>query len=182
MQCQWVINDWETIIPNLQAGDYDAIMAGMSITDEREELIDFTQPYFPPELSVFAALTGAGEEATRKRVAVQTATVQADYLEGKVASLQEYPLAEDTIAAVLGGQADSTLASISYLQDIVSGSDGALSFVGPEVPLDKGTGMGLREGETELREKLDGAIEEMKQDGSLDNLIRKWFGENARTF
>ena len=182
LQCQWVINDWETIIPNLQAGEFDAIMAGMSITDERDELIDFTQPYFPPELSVFAALAGVGEEATRGRVAVQTATVQSDYLEGRVASLQEYPLAEDTIAAVLNGEADSTFASISYLQDIVAGSDGALAFVGPEVPLDKGTGIGVREGDDELRQKLDEAIEEMKQDGSLDNLIRKWFGEEARTF
>ena len=181
-QCQWVTNDWETIIPNLQASEYDAIMAGMSITEERDELIDFTQPYFPPEPSVFVARAGAGEDVTGGRVAVQTATVQADYLDGKVASLQEYPLAEDTIAAVLSGEADSTFASISYLQDIVAESGGNLSFVGPEVPLDKGTGIGVREADAELRAKLDESIGEMKEDGSLNDLIRKWFGEDARTF
>ena len=72
----------------------------MSITEERDQLIDFTQPYFPPEPSVFVALAGAGDATAGGRVAVQTATVQADYLDGKVASLLEYPLAEDTVAAV----------------------------------------------------------------------------------
>lgn len=182
LECQWVTNDWESIITNLRAGRYDAIMAGMSITEERDEVIDFTQPYFPPEPSVFAALIGAGEDATRGRVAVQTATVQADYLGDKVAELLEYPLAEDTVAAVQKGEADSVFASISYLQDVVAQSEGALAFVGPEIPLDKGTGIGLREEDSELRQKLNAAIGEMKEDGSLNDLIGKWFGEEARTF
>ena len=182
LKCQWLTNDWETIIPNLQGNKYDAIMAGMSITEERDELIDFTQPYFPPEPSVFVALAGAGDATAGGRVAVQTATVQADYLDGKVASLLEYPLAEDTVAAVMKGEADSTFASISYLQDIVAESQGKLVFVGTEILLDKGTGIGMRENDVGLREKLDGAIGEMKQDGSLNDLIRKWFGESALTF
>ena len=111
LKCQWLTNDWETIIPNLQGNEYDGIMAGMSITEDRDELIDFTQPYFPPEPSVFVALAGAGDATAGGRVAVQTATVQADYLDGKVASLLEYPLAEDTVAAVMKGEADSTFQS-----------------------------------------------------------------------
>ena len=90
LECSWVINDWESIIPNLQANQYDAIMAGMSITEERDRLIDFTEAYVPPEASVYVALTGAEEDVTRARVAVQTATVQAGHLDGKVAELVEY--------------------------------------------------------------------------------------------
>ena len=82
----------------------------------------------------------------------------------------------------MNGDADSTFASISYLQDIVAQSEGRLSFVGTEIPLDKGTGIGIREEDVELREKLDAAIGEMKEDGSLNDLIDKWFGEGARTF
>ncbi len=182
LECQWVTNDWESIITNLRVGRYDAIMAAMSITEERDQVIDFTQPYFPPEPSVFAALTGAGEDATRGRVAVQTATVQADYLGGKVGALLEYPLAKDTVAAVQKGEADSVFASISYLQDIIDDSQGGLAFVGAEVTLDRGTGIGVREEDAELREKLDAAIGEMKEDGSLNELIGKWFGEEAPTF
>ena len=57
LTCTWVTNDWDTIIPNLVSGNYDTIMAGMSITDERDEVIDFTQNYIPPAPSAYVALT-----------------------------------------------------------------------------------------------------------------------------
>jgi polar amino acid transport system substrate-binding protein len=51
LTCEWVTNEWDSIIPNLQSGNYDVIIAGMSITDERQEVIDFTQNYYPPTAS-----------------------------------------------------------------------------------------------------------------------------------
>ena len=182
LKCQWVVNDWESIIPNLQDDKYDAIMAGMSITEEREELIDFTRPYYPPAPSAFAALAGADAAVVEGKVAVQTATVQADYLQGRVAEILEYPVAEDAVEAVLNGEADSTFAGDSYLKDVVENSQGKLSFVGPEVILELGTGIGVRQGDENLREKLDHAIQIMKEDGTLNELIRKWFKEDALTF
>lgn len=43
LTCEWVTNEWDSIIPNLVSGNYDTIMAGMTITPERDEVIDFTQ-------------------------------------------------------------------------------------------------------------------------------------------
>ena len=48
LDCTWVTNDWDSIIPNLVSGNYDTIMAGMSITPEREQVIAFSQNYTPP--------------------------------------------------------------------------------------------------------------------------------------
>ena len=59
---------------------------------------------------------------------------------------------------------------------------GKLAVVGPAVPLDSGIGIGVREDDGELKEKLDRAIDSMKEDGSLNALIRKWFDEDAETF
>src|SRR5690606_25531318 len=60
MTCQFVQSEWDPIIPNLIAGNYDVIMAGMSITPERQETISFTQDYFPVDPSNFIVAAGAG--------------------------------------------------------------------------------------------------------------------------
>jgi len=49
LTCEWVTNEWDSIIPNLTSGNYDTIIAGMSVTAEREEIIAFTQPYTPAD-------------------------------------------------------------------------------------------------------------------------------------
>ena len=56
LECTFVQTAWDTIIPNLNAGNYDVIAAGMSITDERKEAINFTADYSPPEDSGFMML------------------------------------------------------------------------------------------------------------------------------
>src|SRR6056297_2531898 len=57
LTCEWVTNDWDSIIPNLVSGNYDVIIAGMSITDERDEVIDFSQNYTQPDPSSYLALS-----------------------------------------------------------------------------------------------------------------------------
>ena len=182
LECVWVTDEWDSMIPSLVAGDYDIIMAGMSITDERDRVIDFTQPYLPPSPSVYIALAGAGEGATGGRVAAQAATVQAGYLSQSGATLLEYPLAPEAVAAVLDGEADAALVDQEFARDSITQSEGRLAFVGPEVTLDSGTGIGIREDDSQLKDKLDQAIDAIKEDGSLNILIKKWFGPNTKTF
>ena len=180
--CSWVTNEWDSIIPNLVAGDYDTILAGMSITDERDEVIDFTQPYIPPGASVYVALAGAGDEVVAGRVAAQVATIQADYLSQSDATLLEYELAEDVFSAVLSGEADATLVDIEFAHERMAKSAEGLAIVGPQVTLDSGIGIGVREDDGSLKDKLSRAIDAMKEDGSLNALIEKWFGPDAETF
>ena len=60
------------------------------------------------------------------------------------------------------------------LAPTVEESGGELTFAGDEVPLGGGVGMGLRESDTELKEKFDAAITSMKEDGTLNALIEEW--------
>ena len=57
LTCEWVTNEWDSIIPNLVSGNYDVIIAGMSITAERDEVIDFSDPYTQPDPSAFVAMS-----------------------------------------------------------------------------------------------------------------------------
>ncbi len=182
LECTWVTNEWDTIIPNLQADSYDTILAGMSITEERDEVIDFTQPYVPPSPSVYLALVGAGAEVAEGRVAAQVATVQAAHLSESGADLVEYELAPEVVSAVLSGEADAALVDLEFAQESMEESGGRLALTGPTVALDAGIGVGVREDDGGLRDKLDEAIGAMKDDGSLNDLIRKWFGADAETF
>lgn len=178
LECEWVKNDWDSIIPNLVSGNYDVIIAGMSITDERDEVIDFSQNYTPPDPSAYAALSDDVDVASAVIVA-QTGTIQADYIAQSGATLVEYASSEETIAAVRNGEADAVLADKSFLAPIVD-EDADLRFIGEEVPLGGGVGLGVRESDGDLKEKFNTAIQSMKDDGSLNELIAKW--EVSSTF
>ncbi len=181
LTCEWVKNDWDSIIPNLVSGNYDTIIAGMSITDERDEVIDFTQDYFPPTASAYVgAADGADWEGGV--VAAQTATIQAGHIAEGGATLVEFATPEETVAAVRNGEADAVFADRDYLAPLVEASGGELVFVGPDVPLGGGVGMGLRESDGELKAKFDAGITAMKADGTLNTLLKKWFGEETATY
>jgi polar amino acid transport system substrate-binding protein len=172
LNCEWVTNEWDSIIPNLVSGNYDVIIAGMSITDERDEVIDFTQNYTPPDPSAYAAMSD-GVDVENGVIAAQTGTIQAGYIADSGATLVEFASPEETLAAVRNGEADAVLADKSFLAPFVD-EDPDLVFTGPDVPLGGGVGMGVRESDTELRETFDAAIQSMKDDGSLNEMITKW--------
>ena len=181
LTCEWVTNDWDSIIPNLVSGNYDTIIAGMSITDERDKVIDFTQDYYPPTESAYVAAAD-GVDLMGGIISAQTGTIQAGFVAESGATLVEFATPEETVAAVRNGEADAVFADYDYLLPLVEESGGALMFVGDRVPLGGGVGMGLRESDTELKAKFDAAITSMKEDGTLNAMIIKWFGEGAAIY
>ena len=181
LNCEWVTNDWDSIIPNLTSGNYDTIIAGMSITDERDAVIDFTQDYYPPTASRYMALS---EDADLEGgvIAAQTNTIQSGYVAETGATLLEFATPDETIAAVRNGEADAVFADADFLLPLANESGGDLKMVGEPVPLGGGVGMGIRETDAELKAKFDAAITSMKEDGTLNELLKKWFGEDTATY
>ena len=206
LTCTFVAQDWDGIIPGLQAGKFDAIMSGMSITPKRLEVIAFSLPYAnsPTTLAVMkgdplanlpgtgqrvslddAAATQAALDAIKpklkgKTVAVQVATIQADflntYLKGDV-DVRTYKTNEEQDLDVHAGRADAELGSLSFL-NAAGEKDGDLVLTGPLFVgglLGKGSAIGLRKDDADLEALFDRALREAAADGSLKALSLKWF-------
>lgn len=171
MTCEWVTNDWDSIIPNLLSGNYDAIIAGMSITPERKEVVNFTTGYTRPSPSAYAAMS-ADVDVNTAVVAAQSATIQSAHVASTEATLVEFPTPDETVAATKSGEVDAVMADKDFLVPIVA--EGELQFVGEDIFLGEGIGMAFRKSDDAMRSKFDTAIESMKADGSLNALLDKW--------
>ena len=117
LTCEWVTNEWDSIIPNLVSGNYDTIIAGMSITAERDEVIDFTQNYTQPDPSAYLAKS-ADVDLAGGVLAAQTGTIQAAFVAQQGWTLLEFATPEETVAAVRNGEADALLADKSFLKPV----------------------------------------------------------------
>jgi len=172
LTCEWVTNEWDSIIPNLVSGNYDVIIAGMSITDERDEVIDFTNNYTQPDPTLYVALS-MDADVEKGIIATQTGTIQAAHIAESDATLVEFATPEETVAAVRNGEADAVFADASFLEAIAA-EDDSLMVLEKQVLLGGGVGMGVRESDAELKATFNTAIDSMKADGSLNALITKW--------
>ncbi len=181
LKCRWVLNEWETLIPHLLDEEFDVVLAGMSITEQRERLIEFTQAYYPPTPSVYLVRVGEGDAAVRGRIGVSANTIFSDYLSEQ--GIPFVPLDHDLDVAdtVLSGEVDAVMVDHGYAVQKLALRRGLLEMAGPRALLDRGLGMGVRPG-SELKDKFDDGLAAMKADGTLNALIVAWLGEDASTF
>jgi len=183
--CEWVVNEWDSIIPNLVAGNYDVIMAGMSITDERKETIDFSADYVPADPSIYVAAKGAEfnfDSLEGVKIGAQGATIQAGYLEDNLKdgnTILTFETADQSVADLMAGNIDILFADSTFLEPVIEGSAGAIETVGPDVMLGDGVGMGMRKDDAELQKKMADALASVKADGTLDALIKEFFNKDS---
>jgi polar amino acid transport system substrate-binding protein len=181
LTCEFVANEWDSIIPNLVAGNYDAIMAGMSITDERLETINFSKEYYPADPSRFAAAAGESFDFSAlsgKKIGVQGATIQAAYAEetyGGNNTILSFETPDQSVADLAAGNIDLLLADGSFLEPVVKGSNGAMALVGSDIAIGGGVGIGMRKKDTQLSDQLNAALATLKSNGTVDKLIMEYF-------
>lgn len=182
-ECTFVAQDWDGIIPALLANKYDAIIASMSITDERKEVVDFTDHYYTNSL-VFAAaddtdITDVSPEGLAGRaLGAQSATVAAAFLEDNYgdSTVRLYPTQQEAHADLDNGRIDAVLADFGVHYDWLQGEDGAgHKFVGDAVVGDDVIGIAVRQGDDELREALNKALAQILEDGTYAEINAKYF-------
>ncbi|MBO6902811.1 MAG: ABC transporter substrate-binding protein [Rhizobiaceae bacterium] len=189
--CEFVTQDWDGIIPALQAGKFDAIIASMSITEERMEKVDFTNKYYntPPALAAPKDTDIAGvtkEDLAGKAVGVQGSTTHSNYAEATYSDsdVKLYPTADEYKLDINSGRVDAVVDDVIVLQDWLATDDGACcKIVGTITPVVEihgpGAGIAIRKGEDELREKFNAAIDAIRANGKYKEINDKYFDFDA---
>ncbi|WP_018688201.1 MULTISPECIES: ABC transporter substrate-binding protein [Ahrensia] len=186
-ECEFVTSDWDGIIPALLAGKFDAIIASMSITDERKEQVDFTNKYYntPPAIAVpkdsdIAEATDAA--LAGKTLGAQSSTTHSNYAEEKLGSaeLKLYPTPDEYKLDIASGRIDGVIDDVVVLSDWLATEDGAccklLGTLTPDLAINgEGAGIAIRKGEEELREKFNAAIIAIRESGKYEEINTKYF-------
>ncbi|WP_274424091.1 ABC transporter substrate-binding protein [Chelativorans sp. YIM 93263] len=186
-ECEFITQDWDGIIPALQAGRFDAIIASMSITEDRKEQVDFTEKYYntPPAIVVpnDSNITGVTtEDLAGKVIGAQGSTTHFNYAEATYtdSEVRGYPTAEEYKLDMENGRLDAVIDDIIVLQEWLDSDNGACCKVVDTVtPIEEiygeGIGIAVRQGEDELREKFNEAIQAIRENGTYQEINDKYF-------
>ena len=193
-ECTLVQQDFDGLIPALQSRKIDAVIASMSITDERKKVIAFSNPYYntPARFTAKADakfdFSPAGLKG--KKIAVQRATIHEKFATDtfKQSEIVRYATQDQAFLDLKSGRADLTLA------DLVAADVGFLktpggkgfAFVGPSYNDVKyfgvGSGVGMRKAdEKTLGKKFNDAIAAVKANGTFKKLNDKYFEYDIST-
>lgn len=187
-ECELMQQDWDGIIPGLLAKKYDMIVASMSITEERKKAVDFTEKYYQTPAR-FVAEKGSGIEISTeglagKKVGVQRATIHDSFLTdnyGSEVEIVRYGTQDEANLDLIAGRVDLVLADSVALNDgLLKTEDGAdYEFVGPPYTdrkwFGEGAGIAVRKNDTDLKEKLNTAIDRIRESGKYEEIRAKYF-------
>lgn len=187
VECEFVAQDWDGIIPALLANRYDAIIASMSITEERKRTVDFTDYYYQtgPALAVRedAGIDDPSPEALAgKTVGAQSATTHASYLEDVYtdSTVRLYATQDEANLDLVAGRLEAVMADSVVLDEWLEREDSGCCTLLAIPDYDRayfgdGAGIAIRQGDTELRDMFNQALAEILADGTYREINDRYF-------
>lgn len=178
---------WDGIIPGLLSGNYNVIASGMTITDERKEVVNFSEPYINAGLVI---ITRAGEQGIKgpedldgKRLAVQinsTGDLAATKMQEEegigIVDIKRFNQATDPFLELKNGAADAVVMDLPVAGAQMKASPGVYKIIGEAFTTEE-YGLALRKSDTELLKKVNNALAALKTNGKYDELYQQYFGE-----
>ncbi|CAM3591270.1 ABC transporter substrate-binding protein [Rahnella victoriana] len=191
VKCDWYDTSFDGLIAALQARKFDAINSAMNVTEKRRQAIDFTNVIYRVPTKLIArkdsGLLPTTESLKGKHIGVLQGSIQESYAQAhwapKGVDIVSYQDQNQVYLDLSSGRLDGTLVLAPAGQSgFLSRPDGKdYGFVGDAVRDDKilgsGIAFGLRKGDTQLKEKLDAAIEKVQKEGVVKSLSKKYFGD-----
>ncbi len=183
--CEITAQAWDGIIPGLNAGRYDAIVASMSITPERQEAVNFTEPYYQAGAvlvgPVESDIMPEPEALAGKLIGVQRASTYANLIEQRFpdAEARLYDTVENHNLDLTAGRLDGVIAQRIFMSNWLADEGEGYEMKGeamldPDI-LGLGAGIAVRKEDTELLERLDAALTQIMDDGTYDEINDRYF-------
>ena len=191
---EFVCQEWDGMIPALLANKFDLVIASMSITEKRLEKMDFSSPYR------FSTGQLVGSDKIDKelfdadgnpipenfkglKVGLERATTYSDWFETVLpdADVALYDSNEALYLDLRNGRTDVIMTNPmkAYLRFLSQDEGSGFKLIGPTVDEEKffgiGVGIGLRQGQPELKERLNGALKQLINSGELESYALKYF-------
>ena len=184
-ECEWVPIAWDGIIPALTAKKIDAIFGSMSITDERKKTINFSDKYYNTPAALIAPKNLSIEsidDLKGKKIGVQVSSTHSNYAEkyfGDATEIKIYQDFNEHNQDLFAGRVDAVVADSLALGPFLESAEGACCEVKMELNDDAifgiGVGAGIRKDDEELLNKVNAAIKQIREDGTYDEIAKKYF-------
>jgi len=187
VECELVKQDWDGMIPGLLAKKYDAIVASMSITEERKQKIDFSDKYYNVPARFVAkkdsGLTDTREGLKGKKIGVQRGTIHECYAQKAFpdSEIVLYATQEEANLDLVAGRIDTTTSDREALSGgfLKTPQGAGFDWLGGD-HLDKqchgeGAGIAIRKEDTELKANLNKAIAAIRASGQYNEIMKKYF-------
>ncbi|MEQ4531985.1 MAG: glutamine ABC transporter substrate-binding protein GlnH [Mixta sp.] len=178
--------DFSGIIPALQTRNVDLALAGITITDERKKAIDFSDGYYKSGLMVMVKANNNDVKSINdlngKVVAVKSGTGSVDYAKThiKTKDLRQFPNIDNAYMELGTNRADAVLHDTpNILYFINTAGRGQFKAVGDSLEAQQ-YGIALPKGSDDLREKINGALKTLRDNGTYNTIYKKWFGSEPK--
>ncbi|MFQ5438757.1 MAG: transporter substrate-binding domain-containing protein [Paracoccaceae bacterium] len=176
----WVTTAWDGIFSALANGQFDMVVSGVTITDERDKIVDFSEPYIIVQQGILMRVADQGKtiddfKSGSLRLASQTGTTNATLGEELVGrdNLQLFDAFNNAVVALQNGDVDGVIidstSAAAYEQEFAGELTVAITGLSSD-PL----GLVFQEGST-LQDDFNEGLAAIKADGTLDKLVLKWW-------
>ena len=189
-ECSFENEPWDSLIPGLKFGKFDAIISALAVTAAREKQVSFSEPYYLGTASFIAAENKKLDISPRalkgKTVGVQGGTSMENYMRGfykDEVNVKTYASINDAFLDLRSTRIDAVVADTPIANDWVSLPQGSgFVIVGKPIQNPKYFGSGIaiavNKNNTDLLEQLNKGISNIKSNGTYDKILTKYFGKN----
>lgn len=180
---EWKDLEFDALIPALQSGQIDIIVSGMTITEEREESVDFSDPYINAGLALAVAVNNdeiqrvddiQGKVAVVQQGSTGSQLAEELKAEGKIADIIYLAHVNDIILSLQNGRGDFMINDLPVTKSFMSQNPGVIKIVDDQLQSDS-YGFAVKTGNNELLEKLNTGLANVQADGTYDEIMGKYF-------